>query len=132
MIRILFIIALCFTSLSTKAQSWINLKTTEEVKVFYKLKKDNSGKEEIRIKMINQSKSNLNVDLEIGFYDAGVLDQRAEINDCLKKGLFNNLFRIGHMINSKTQESDGKFSHYQIQLMDLKTEKVDKCEVMEP
>lgn len=82
--------------------------------------------------MINRSKSNLNVDLELGFYDTGVLEQRAEINDCLKKGFFSNLFRVGHLINGKTQETEGKFSHYEIQLLELNTNIVDKCEIMEP
>lgn len=115
-----------------QAQSWVKLKSTKEVQLFYKIKTDKDGEEEMRVKLINKSKSHLNVDVEIGFYDTGVLDQRSNINRCLKKGFHNNLFRMWQVIQLEEMNSTTKFSDYKIEVLELKTNKVDKCEVMEP
>ena len=118
--------------LQLNAQSWTKLKSTEDVQVFYKIKSDKSGNEEMRIKLINKSRSHINVDLEIGFYETGVLDQRVEINRCLKKGFHSNLFRMWQLIRLEDMDSPIDFSKYKLEVLDLKTQKVEKCEVMEP
>lgn len=119
-------------SIQLNAQSWVNLKTTDDIKVFYKWKKDKQGDEELRIKLINNAKSDLNVDLEIAFYDAGVLDQSSQINTCLKKGFFSNVFRIWQVIQPEDDGSGTKLSTFELEVTQLKTEKVDQCEITEP
>ncbi|MEX2379180.1 MAG: hypothetical protein WD530_00435 [Vicingaceae bacterium] len=104
------------------------LQTEEDIKVKYKWKENESGEKELRIKFKTTAKSDLNMDLELGFYHNGILEEKAQINDCLKKFFWNDWFRPIHLIQfenlTKEQiESD----QFKLEILDLKTERVDEC-----
>lgn len=128
---LLTLIFFCFI-VTLSAQSWKALKSNEAVEVKYKWKENKSGKEELRIKFKNTSKKDQNVDLEIGFYEAGVMNERAQVNTCLKKGFFSNLFRNWHVIIPEKGSTTKSLSSFELEVTEFKTEKIDKCEITEP
>lgn len=104
------------------------MQADKDIKVKYKWKENKSGEKELRIKFKTTAKSDLNTDLELGFYHNGILEEKAQINDCLKRFFWNDWFRPIHLIQfenlSKEQiESD----QFKIEVLELKTEKVEKC-----
>jgi hypothetical protein len=100
----------------------------EDIKVKYKWKENKSGEKELHIKFKTTAKSDLNTDLELGFYHNGILEERAQINDCLKRFFWNDWFRPIHLIQfenlTKEQiESD----QFKLEVLKLKKEEVEKC-----
>tara|TARA_R110002073_G_scaffold255611_1_gene418137 strand:+ start:630 stop:1052 length:423 start_codon:yes stop_codon:yes gene_type:complete len=95
----------------------------------YKWKKSKEGKAYAQIKFINKTKSAVEVDAQLFFYNEGILEERAEVNTCLKKGFWNNWFRPIHIIeNDKFNlNSDGE-SNYSIEEPELTLKLVDKCD----
>lgn len=123
------IVILLFTFSGLQAQMCYDvLQTEDDIKVKYKWKENKSGEKELRIKFKTTAKSDLNTDLELGFYHNGILEEKAQINDCLKKFFWNDWFRPIHLVQfenlTKEQiESD----QFKLEILDLSTEKVDKC-----
>lgn len=123
------IVILLFTFSGLQAQMCYDvLQTEDDIKVKYKWKENKSGVKELRIKFKTTAKSDLNTDLELGFYHNGILEEKAQINDCLKKFFWNDWFRPIHIVQfenlTKEQiESD----QFKFEILDLSTEKVDKC-----
>lgn len=122
--KIIGLVALLLMVNLLSAQSWEVLKQNEQAVAKYKWKESKEGEMELRIKFKNTSKSDLNVDFEIGFYADGVLEESSEIATCLKKGFLKNWFRNWHVIQSET---DKKLDEMELEAIELKTEKVDEC-----
>ncbi len=104
------------------------MSTNDNVTVKYKWKQTKDGEQELRIKFKNKSKSALNLDVELGYYLFGVMEEKAILNDCLKKSFFNNWFRPIHIVKSETLSADQlKSEDLEVQVIELKTEKIDEC-----
>ena len=123
--RVIGIIAFLFCVQVSSAQSWKVIEETEEVAVKYKWKENDANVTELRVKLKNTAKSDLNVDLEVAFYDNGILEQSSMINTCLEKGLFKNWFRNWHVIQA---EDGGSLEGFELKISELKSEKIAECE----
>lgn len=98
-------------------------KDTKKLHINYSFKKKTTEAQLLKIKFSNKTKQNLNVDLVIGIYSNGVLLEKADIVDCLKKPFWNNWFRPYHLIET----SVGDKSNIEINVLNLYTESVDEC-----
>lgn len=127
LIGIIGILLLSFNSLNAQ-MCYDELKVEDNIKVKYKWKENKEGAKELRIKFKTTAKSDLNTDLELGFYHNGILEEKAQISDCLKRFFWNDWFRPIHIVQfenlTKEQiESD----QFKLEVLELSTEKVDKC-----
>jgi len=127
--KLIGLLVIVFCVQIASAQSWQVLEENNEIEVKYKWKENVDGNLELRVKLKNTAKAHMNVDVEIAFYENGVLEQSSMINTCIKKGFFNNLFRNWHVIQD---EDGGSLKEYELKVSELKTEKVDECIVTEP
>ncbi|MAY84462.1 MAG: hypothetical protein CMP59_10055 [Flavobacteriales bacterium] len=122
--KIIGLLAILFSVQFASAQSWQVIEENEDTEIKYKWKKNKEGNLELRVRLKNLSKSDLNVDVEIAFYNNGILEQSSMINTCLKKGAFNNWFRNWHVIQD---EDGGSLEEFEVKVSELNTEKVDEC-----
>ena len=115
---------------ATQAQwCYDKLSEKENVTVKYKWKENSEGEKELRIKFNNQAGSDLNVNLELGFYHNGILEEKAVIADCLKRYFWNDWFRPIHIVaNEELTQEELESDQFSLEITDLKTEKVEKCE----
>ena len=128
MMRKIALIAMIFLGFSLNAQSWQSLDKNEDVEVLYKWKTNKEGKEELRVKLKNNVKSDVVLALKIGFYDTGVLSETSFIADCLQKGFIKNLFREWYIIMPEELDPEKKLSSHEIKVIELKTTQVEWCE----
>lgn len=104
------------------------MQVDKEIKVKYKWKENKSGEKELRIKFKTTANSDLNTDLELGFYHNGILEERAQINDCLKRFFWNDWFRPIHLIQFETLTKEQiESDQFKVEILELKTEEVEKC-----
>src|SRR5690606_22687643 len=98
------------------------------VSIKYKWKTNKEGKQELRVKFKNTSGSAVNLDLELGFYLKGVMEEKVQLNDCLKKSFFDNWFRPIHIISSESLSNEQlKSEDLERQVTEMKTEQVEDC-----
>ncbi len=125
-ITFILVLGLLFIAPSA-AQSYRELKAKDGVSLKYKWKDNKQGKRELRVKFNNKSKTNVNVDVEIGFYTQGVLEETVEISDCLKRSFFDNWFRPIHIVSSSLNNEQLNSSDLQLEASEFKTEQTDEC-----
>lgn len=127
--QIVFLSLFTFFTLSASAQSYQELENTEELSVKTKWKANKEGNKELYVKFKNTAKSRLQVSLEIGFYSAGVLAEKAMISDCLKKCFWHNWFRpIQLIIPEELNNKEIEREDFEFKILNLQTEKVEECE----
>ena len=122
-----------FSSFSIgSAQESIKNKHVEEIKIDEEKRELNinysfkQGKEKqslLKVRFFNKTKVNLNVDLVMGFYSNGVLLEKVDIADCLKKSFFSNLFRPFHLVETSFKEGQV----IEIEILNFYSEQVDEC-----
>ena len=114
---------------SLNAQICYNtLKVNENIRVKYKWQENKEGEKELRIKFKTTSNSDLNIDLKLGFYHTGILEEEAQISDCLKRFFWNDWFRPLHIIQFKNLNKDQiESEEFKLEILNLSTEKIDKC-----
>ena len=122
-----------FTSFSIGfAQQSIKSKHVEEIKIDEEKRELNinysfkQGKEKqslLKVRFFNKTKVNLNVDLVVGFYSNGVLLEKVDIVDCLKKSFFNNFFRPYHLVETTFKEGQ----EVEIEILNFNSEQVGEC-----
>ena len=122
--RVIGVLVFLLSIQTVSAQSWQVIKESEDVAVKYKWKENDANVTELRVKLKNKVKSDLNVDVEVAFYDNGILEQSSMINSCLEKGLFKNWFRNWHVIQA---EDGGSLEGYEIKVSELKSEQIEEC-----
>lgn len=114
------------------AQTSVKAKHIEEIKIDqekrdlainYSFKKGKEKASMLKVKFFNKTKANLNVDLVMGFYSNGVLLEKADIVDCLKKSFFSNLFRPYHLVETSFKEGQ----EVEIEILNFYSEQVDEC-----
>ena len=94
----------------------------------FKWKENKEDKYEVRVKFKNKAKSAVNVESELGFYSNGVLKEKAQINDCLKKGFWDNWFRPVHVIiTDDFSQEELKSESTKVEVLEFNTELVDEC-----
>lgn len=117
-----------FAQLENGEKKVMTSETGEYVLIKYKWKANKEGKYEVRVKFKNKAKSAVNVDAELGFYDNGVLKEKAMLNDCLKKSFFDNWFRPVHIIITESFTKEELLSEStKVEVLEFKTELVDEC-----
>lgn len=105
------------------------LQSDKDIKVKYKWKENKAGEEELRIKFKTTAQSALNTSIEFGFYHNGILEEKAQINQCLKRFFWNDWFRPVHIIQFENLSNEQIHSdEFKVEILELKTEKVDQCE----
>ncbi|MFT6166341.1 MAG: hypothetical protein ACJAV5_001174 [Vicingaceae bacterium] len=122
-----------FTSFSIGfAQESIKNKHVEEIKIDEEKRELNinysfkQGKEKqsfLKVRFFNKTKVNLTVDLVMGFYSNGVLLEKVDIADCLKKSFFSNFFRPFHLVETSFKEGQV----IEIEILNFYSEQVDEC-----
>lgn len=95
----------------------------KDLQINYSLKIDKENKSLLKVRFFNKTKANLNVDLVLGIYNNGVLLEKADIVDCLKKSFFNNFFRPYHLVETGILEIKG----VEIDILNILTEETDEC-----
>ena len=95
----------------------------KELHIKYDLKPNNGKSKLLQIKFKNKTKANLNIDLVVGFYSNGVLLEKADIVDCLKKSFLNNFFRPYHLVETSFKEAQ----EIEIKILNFYSEQVDEC-----
>ena len=109
---------ICYAEMSTK----------DQVTVKYKWKTNKEGNQELRIKFKNKAKSAVNLDLELGYYLNGVMEEKVAIADCLKKSFIDNWFRQIHIVTSENLSKEQLMSEdLDVQVTEMKIEKIDEC-----
>ncbi|MEQ8908740.1 MAG: hypothetical protein RIC95_06080 [Vicingaceae bacterium] len=127
--KVIFFSLVLFFSFSLSAQSYEALQENSELTIKTKWKANQAGKKELYVKFKNTAKSRLNVNLELGLYSAGVLAEKAQIADCLKKCFWHNWFRPVHLvIPEDLSNNDIEGDDFEVKVLELKTEEVDECE----
>lgn len=96
---------------------------TKELHVNYDFKEVKKEGPYLKVRFYNKTRKNLEVDLVIGIYSNGVLLEKADIADCLKKSIFNNFFRPFHLIETTTKDK----GNIEIKVLNIYTEQVDEC-----
>lgn len=100
-----------------------------EIQCYYKIKKVKNDQNRIYLKFKNKSSSHQNVELNIGLYLNGVMEEEAQIDLCLKKGFFSNLLaKPQTVINEQIQEKELMSDDFSLEVIDLKSNTIDDCE----
>src|SRR5690554_767197 len=128
-IRILLIFLAFFTSVAANAQSSYKvLQENKDIKVKYKWKENQDGKQELYIRFKTIVNANLNTDLRLGFYLNGVQKEEVHIADCLKRFFWSDWFRPIHIIQlDEFSNEDINSNQFSIEVFELKIEEVEKC-----
>lgn len=133
--RLFISITLLFfaTSLSSFAQQTLKGKHIEKIKVNeqekkelhinYELKEVKGEGPFLKIRFYNKTRQHLTIDLVIGIYSNGVLVEKADVADCLKKSIFNNFFRPFHLVETAIKDNQD----IEIKVLNIYTEQVDEC-----
>ena len=95
----------------------------KDLQINYSLKIDKENKSLLKVRFFNKTKANLNVDLVLGIYKNGVLLEKADIVDCLKKSFFSNFFRPYHLVETSILKIKG----VEIDILNILTEETDEC-----
>ncbi|MDA9312523.1 hypothetical protein N9515_08600 [Vicingaceae bacterium] len=94
-----------------------------QVNINYSFKQGKENETLLKVQFFNKTKVNLNVDLVMGFYNNGVLLEKVDIADCLKKSFFNNFFRPFHLVGTSFKEVEV----VEIEILNFYSERVDEC-----
>ena len=119
----LLIILLALSPFTGIAKGEKTVVESEGVYAQYQWKVSKEGIRELKVKFTNKSKSAVNVDLEVSFYENGILEESSNIAACLKKSFFANLFRPYHLVQTESKENDS----FEVKLTEFKTVKVEEC-----
>jgi hypothetical protein len=95
----------------------------KDLQINYSVKINKEGKSMLKIRFFNKTKASLKVDLVLGIYSNGVLLEKADIVDCLKKSFLNNFFRPNHLVETTISETKG----LEIDILNILTEVTDEC-----
>ena len=98
-------------------------KEKRDLNINYSFKQGKENVSLLKVRFFNKTKVNLNVDLVMGFYSNGVLLEKADIADCLKKSFFSNFFRPYHLIETAFKEGQ----EVEIKILNFYSEQVDEC-----
>lgn len=125
------IVSLLFLFVTSAASAQLCYKTlqkNEEVKVKYKWK-EKDGKQELYVKFKTLDGSDLNLDLELGFFLNGVQKENGLINTCIKRYFWNNWFRPIYVIQlDDFTKSDIESDQFTLEVLEFIIEKVKQCE----
>jgi hypothetical protein len=125
-IVLLFSLAFSF-GISAKGKYKV-LSVKENVQVLYKWGTDKENNKELRIRFKNRSRSNVNVVVEVAYYLDGINEETVEINDCLKKSIFDNWFRNIHVVKSESLSNEELESEtLTLEATEFKIEETDGC-----
>lgn len=127
--RILIVLLVIFTTTTANAQiCYETMQQNKDIKVKYKWKENHNGQQELYIKFKTTANANLNTDLKLGFYLNGVQKETAHIADCLKRFFWNDWFRPVHIIQLEDfSKEEIQSDQFNIEIMELKTEEIEKC-----
>lgn len=98
-------------------------KKENPVVIKYKMKESKEGEPELRVKFKNKTRAITNIDVTLGFYYNGILEEEALIADCLKRGFWRSWFRPIHIISGEKFEKDD----LSIEANKVTLEEVDEC-----
>ena len=116
-----------FTQESLKGRHTEKIKVgeqeTKDLHINYNFKEVKNEGPYLKVRFYNKTKKNLEVDLVMGIYSNGVLLEKADIADCLKKSIFNNFFRPFHLIETTTKDKE----NIEIKVLNIYNKQVDEC-----
>jgi hypothetical protein len=113
---------------NAKAQKYQTLNNSDSLEIKYKWKANDVGDLELRVKFKNKAKAYLLVFVELGLYSNGILEERAKLNDCLKKGFWHNWFRPIHIISTETLANESILDDsFKLEVLERKIHQVDFC-----
>jgi len=95
----------------------------KEVNVNYSFKNMEGKGTLLKVRFFNKTKVNLNVDVVMGFYSNGILLEKADLADCLKKSFFSNFFRPYHLIETSFEPK----SDVEVEVLNFNSEQVNEC-----
>lgn len=97
---------------------------TSSLQIKWKLKENKDQGQSVLLKLKNKSGKVLAVELTFGFYRNGVLEEKAEINACLKNSIFNNIIPPRQMIQS---DLELKPDDWELKVLEYKIDPIDEC-----
>lgn len=117
-------------SIVVQAQSkFKEINTNVEVKCYYKIKALKDDQNRIILKFKNESEMHQNINLKLGLYLNGVMEEEAIIATCQKKGFFSNLFTRKHaIINEQISEKQLLSEDFSIEILKIELEETTACE----
>lgn len=105
------------------------LSKKNDIHCFYKIKALKNDENRIVIKFKNHSTYHQMVELKVGLYLDGVLEEEAVISSCLKNGIIGNSFSKQHaIINEQITSSELISEDLSIEVLELNVEKTEACE----
>jgi len=127
-LTILLAIAFTFATQAQCKTTTLNDDKSKIVSVCYSLKDTKEGKTAVKVKFKNKAKTAINVNTTLGFYSNGVLVEKVEVADCLKKSCFNNWFRPYHLVETEgISSTELKSDDIKIEVLDIVTTETDEC-----
>lgn len=131
--RTLFTLCLLIgLSLNAFAQKYQTLSVSDSLAIKYKWKTNDEGNEELYVKFKNLAKTDVIAMVELGLYDAGIMEERVMLTNCLKKGFWHNWFRPVHVVNSASLANETILSEsFEIEVLKVKIANVDRCDESE-
>jgi len=114
------------------AQKYQTLESGDSLEIKYKWKANDAGDLELRVKFKNKVRTHLIVFAELGLYSNGILEERAKLNDCLKKGFWHNWFRPIHIISTETLANESILDDsFKLEVLERNLYNVDHCDESE-
>lgn len=122
-LAILFI----FTGLSSQAQ-YQKLSEEKGISVQYKWKQDDDGKTFMLLKIKNKTGKAQMLEMEIGFFIDGFLEETVEIKTCMKKTGIGQIFQKKQAVSSENiQFKDGKAINLELKLNEMEINETQDC-----
>ncbi len=118
--------------INAMAQKYQTLESGDSLEIKYKWKANDAGDLELRVKFKNKVRTHLIVFAELGLYSNGILEERAKLNDCLKKGFWHNWFRPIHIISTETLANESILDDsFKLEVLERNLYNVDHCDESE-
>ena len=128
--KILFLLFVLISITKVNGQSKYSiLETKQDVSIKYKWKLSKENKKQLLIKFKNKSKVNQNINIEVGFYLNGVMQEKAQVATCAKKGFFNNIFLTVYGVESEMLTNEQiEDEQFKLTLTEFILEETPVCE----
>lgn len=135
-VKLISLSAFAIFVLSSCSGAYQLLKEQDGVAISYKIKQNKkTAQNEVYLKFTNKSDSHQSIDLELGFYNNGILDATSTITNCLKKGPFPQIHsivddEIASKINTEGQNNESTSETgeiVRIEITSLTITPIDEC-----
>ena len=122
------LLLICHTFIHGQS-SYQTLESKNNVSIKYKWKLNQENKKLLLIKFKNQSTSHQNINIELGFYLNGIMEEKVQVASCAKKGFFNNLFLTVYGVMSEHLENHQiEDDQFKLIITDFNLEETQACE----